>query len=282
MPDKAESIIQRIGEAFKDVNGIDAVVLGGSRATGTAHEGSDIDIGIYYDAASFDLLSFRENAVSLDDKHREDAVTKLGEWGPWINGGGWLTIGGMAVDLLFKDTIKVIRVIDECIDGCVTIDYQCGHPFGYVNAIYMGEVAYCKVLSSCNDIIEQQKERLSEFPQRYRKAVLERFLWEGGFSQFCGRKAIDKADILYAAGSLFRSAMCLLQVLYAVNGMYMLNEKGSLQRLLKQESAYIPQNFVMDIEAAISGLTKDTIEACFDAIQSQYDQIALYCENLIL
>lgn len=55
MPNKTENILTQIIHAFNGVDGIDAIVLGGSHATGTANKDSDIDIGIYYDEASFDL-----------------------------------------------------------------------------------------------------------------------------------------------------------------------------------------------------------------------------------
>lgn len=271
--EKAENILTQIVHVFSGVTGIDAIVLGGSRATGTASKDSDIDIGIYYDKALFDLSSFKQKAVSLDDEHRKNVITDPDDWGPWINGGGWLNIDGIAVDILFRDTHKVITVIDDCINGKISIDYQCGHPFGFVNSIYMGEVAYCKILSTNNNIILEQKKRLVEFPENYQRASIEKFLWECEFSQQCGRKAIGKEDILYAAGSLFRCAVSLILVLYAINRMYMLNEKGSLGRLLKQKEAYIPKDFVNDIEAALSGLKKDTIQACFDRIQVQYNEI---------
>ena len=274
--DKTEKIIPQIVHAFNGVPGIDAIVLGGSRATGTANKDSDIDIGIYYDRTLFDLSSFKQKGISLDDEHRKKVITDPGEWGPWINGGGWLNIEGIAVDILFRDTRKVITVIDDCINGKISIDYQCGHPFGFVNSIYMGEVAYCKILNSNNSLISEQKKRLIEFPENYRKTSIEKFLWECEFSEQCGRKAIGKGDILYAAGSLFRCAVSLLQVLYAINRMYMLNEKGSLGRLLRQKDAYIPKDFVNDVEAALYGLRKDTIQACFDRIQVQYNEIFRY------
>lgn len=280
MPDKIENILTQVVHAFNGISGIDAIVLGGSRATGTASEASDIDIGIYYDEKVFDIKSFKLKAASLDDDRRIDAITDLGAWGPWINGGGWLKIDGVAVDILFKNTRKVIAVIDDCLNGKLTIDYQCGHPFGFVNSIYMGEVAYCKILSSNNEIIAEQKNRLREFPETYRQAVINRFLWECDFSLMCGRKAIDKADIIYVAGSLFRCAGCLLQVLYAVNGMYMLNEKGSLARLLKQPNAYVPENFASDIQSALSGLREDSLQAGFDKMQEQYNTVLRKCNSV--
>lgn len=72
------------------------------------------------------------------------------------------------------------------------------------------------------------------------------------------------------------TAVSLLQVLYAINGMYMLNEKSSLGRLLKQKEAFIPKNSVNDVEAALSGLSKNTIQDCFDRIQAQYNEIFSY------
>jgi predicted nucleotidyltransferase len=87
MTDNIENILTRLIQAFSGVAGIDAIVLGGSRATGTANKDSDIDIGIYYDEASFDLSSFRQKAESLDDEHRTNIIADPGEWGPWINGG---------------------------------------------------------------------------------------------------------------------------------------------------------------------------------------------------
>ena len=44
-----ESLIQDIVDEIKNVSGVKAIVIGGSRARGTNHSASDIDLGIYYD-----------------------------------------------------------------------------------------------------------------------------------------------------------------------------------------------------------------------------------------
>lgn len=56
---KIESILESIVNAFKTVEGVDAIVLGGSRATKTENEFSDIDIGIYYNE-EFDIETFKK------------------------------------------------------------------------------------------------------------------------------------------------------------------------------------------------------------------------------
>lgn len=58
-------------------------MAGGSRATKTENEFSDIDIGIYYNE-EFDLSAFKKIASELDNEHREDCITNLGDRGPWI------------------------------------------------------------------------------------------------------------------------------------------------------------------------------------------------------
>jgi hypothetical protein len=39
------------------------------------------------------------------------SLTAIGDWGPWINGGAWLTVEGKRVDLLYRELDKVRSVI---------------------------------------------------------------------------------------------------------------------------------------------------------------------------
>lgn len=268
---KIEAILTSVVDAFKNVKGVEAIVLGGSRATKTENEFSDIDIGIYYNE-KLDLSTLKKIASELDDEHREDCITNLGDWGPWINGGGWLKVDNIPVDILFRDTRKVTQCIEDCKKGIITIDYQCGHPFGFMNSIYMGEIFSCKILYSNSNRIQQLKDSLKIFPPTYKNASIQKFLWECEFSLMCGKKAIKKNDIVYASGSIFRSAMCLIYVLYAANEMYSINEKGSLDRLIKKDNVVLPMNFQETIEKAIS-IDKNNLSAAFDEMDKLYSAI---------
>ena len=88
-----QELMMTITQQLQQVAGIAGVVLGGSRARGTHTEQSDIDLGLYYHSKTpLDLSALRHLATQLDDRHLDDVITDLGEWGPWINGGGWLRI----------------------------------------------------------------------------------------------------------------------------------------------------------------------------------------------
>jgi len=76
-----EGLLDEISRELEGIPGIIGIVLGGSRARGTHHEKSDIDIGIYYDE-TLDIGELNKVAAKLDDEHRENLVTQIGGWGP--------------------------------------------------------------------------------------------------------------------------------------------------------------------------------------------------------
>jgi predicted nucleotidyltransferase len=226
---QVESLIQQIVAEVERVEGVKGIVLGGSRARGTHTSSSDIDLGIYYHPDSPpDLNHLSEIATQLDDEHRADVITNTGGWGPWINGGGWLKVQSIPVDFLYRDLKKVTGIIEDCLNGKVEIFYQPGHPFGFLSSIYLAEVAVCQPLWDPDGLIAELKSKVLPYPDALQKALIQKFAWEVNFSIDIARKSIERADVTYAAGCCFRIVMCMLQVLFALNKTYWLNEKGAV------------------------------------------------------
>jgi predicted nucleotidyltransferase len=221
-----EHVALRVGQ----IEGVVAVALGGSLARHEAHPDSDVDLGIYYrpeDPPSVEEL--RRLAEELDDRHPQDAATNLGEWGPWINGGAWLWIGGQRVDWLYRDLDRVEEVFSECRAGRSTCHYQPGHPHGFHNHIYMGEVHFCRPLFDPENELVALKGQTTEYPPRLRAAIVEKYLWEAQFALESGGKSAGRGDVFYVSGCAFRCVACLVQVLFALNESYFVNEKGSVE-----------------------------------------------------
>lgn len=277
---EVEVIIDKIINSLKKVNGIEAIVLGGSRAKGSFTEKSDIDIGIYYsDSSKLDLESLNRIATELDDMHRSNLITKVGEWGPWINGGGWLNIDRMATDFLLRDFNKVSSVIDECLNKKITIDYQPGHPHGFVNTIYAAEVFYCKELYDNNHIIKKLKDKITPYSLTIKTGIIDKFLWEAGFSCAIASKSIAKKDIVYASGCFYRVASCLIQVVYALNETYIMNEKGALANTYTFK--LIPKDFKNKVENIFSSLTMEpeNMKNLIDQLVSIVKEVEELCKE---
>lgn len=237
-----DRLLADLTEVLSTVPGVRAIALGGSRARGTATPHSDYDIGLYYDGASpIDVTALGRVAAEIDDRGEAATVTPIGGWGPWIDGGGWLVIEEMRVDLLYRDLARVGRAIDACHAGRVDIAYQPGHPHAFVSTIYMGEVALCKVLHDPDGALAALHVRTTPYPAALKAALRQRFEWEAHFSLENAEKSTARRDTAYIAGCVFRSVACLCQTLYAINGVYLLNEKGAVAgvtRLARKPAAF--------------------------------------------
>lgn len=223
------ALVESIVERLQRVDGVTAIVLGGSRARGTHTARSDVDLGIYYHPDQpLDLKALDQLAAELDDRHVSGLLTPIGGWGPWINGGGWLTVQAQPVDFLYRDLSRAAACIEACCSGQVEIVYQPGHPHGFVSSIYMAEVALCRILWEADGRLSALKRRTQPYPEPLQRALLAKFAWEIDFSLRIARKAVERADVAYAAGCCFRCTACLLQVLFALNEHYWMNEKGAV------------------------------------------------------
>lgn len=217
-------------EALKTVPGIRAIVLGGSRARGSEDLASDADVGLYYDPEYPLAIEVLDKVVSEhDDRKQSGLVTAIGGWGPWINGGGWLQIDGSAVDLLYRETVQVESVINHSIAGHFEMIYRPGHPLGFFSSIYAGEIAICEPLWDPLGWVANNKRRVTEYPEALRRELVRHFGFEAGFNILIAEKPAKRSDISYVAGCLFQVVGALLMILFALNRVYWLNEKGALK-----------------------------------------------------
>ena len=216
-------------ERLRPVAGVAAIVLGGSRARGTATPRADVDLAVYYAPdVPLDLDALQRVAQAVDEEHRPNVLTGIGGWGPWINGGGWLQVRGTPVDLLYRDVHQVAAAIERCRSGEVTIAYQPGHPHGFLTSIYLAEVALCRIEWDPRDVVQALKAQTTPYPPFLKQALIEKFFWEAGFALENARKGVPYVDLAYVSGCCFRSVSCLVQTLFALNERYWMNEKGAV------------------------------------------------------
>jgi hypothetical protein len=224
-----DPVVEAVTKALAPIPAVSALTLGGSRARGAAGPNSDYDFGLYYEPDAPPAIDQLVAALSpIVDHPPGCALTPIGGWGPWINGGGWLKIGGRKVDLLYRDLVKVRVVVAECKAGRVTIDYQPGHPHGFCSAILMGEAAFGRSLFDRLSALAAIKRDALPYPDSLRQALIAKFHWEIVFAIENAELAISRGEATHIAGCVYRALCCLAQVLFALNRRYLINEKGAL------------------------------------------------------
>jgi len=245
-----DALLARLVRAFGGVPGVRAIVLGGSRARDEAAPHSDYDIGLYYeDEHPIDVGRLAKAAMTLPGV-ASSSVTAIGEWGPWINGGAWLTVEGTRVDLLYRSLDKVRAVIEACHAGKIERVYQPGHPHAFVSSIYMGEVALARMLWDPDSVLTSLKRQCDPYPAALGEALIRTFFWEAKFALENAAHGRGRDDPAYVAGCAFRCVACLCQALFAQNRVYFLNEKGAPAAV--ERLAVKPRDFAARVRRAVA------------------------------
>jgi hypothetical protein len=146
-------------------------------------------------------------------------------------------------------------VLDDCAAGRTTCDYQPGHPHGFHSHMYAGEVHHGLALHDPDGALEERQARTSPYPPALAATIVRRYRWEAGFAVTTAAGAAGRGDLAYVSGCLFRAVACLVQVLFAANGRWFENEKGSVA-----EAAALPRTpagFAAAVDAVLSGLRPD-------------------------
>ena len=180
--------------------------------------------------------------------------------GKWVNGGGWLIIDGYHVDFILRDVERVENVITECQEGNISAHYQTGHPHAYINVMYMGELAVCKILWDKQGHIAARKSVAEQYPPKLKKAILGFFGFEAGFSLMFAESNAKKNDVYYVTAHIVRAISALNQVLFAVNEEYCLNEKKAVSMI--DRFNIHPFGYQDKVNSIFAAVGTDSTNAC--------------------
>jgi hypothetical protein len=232
LPPGKRDVLNAAIEGLKRVSNVAALVLGGSYARGVAHEGSDVDIGIYYrEAAALPVQEVRAVAESIRAPGTEPVVTELYGWGPWVNGGAWIQTPATKVDFVYRNLDQVCSVIEEGQRGVWRHDYDQQPPYGFRSVVYFAETHFCIPLYDPLGEIGLLKRAIATYPEPLKRRIVEDGLWGAEFSMWSGRGFAASADVYNAAGCLTRAAQYIAHAIYAINDEYFLNDKQATTML---------------------------------------------------
>ncbi len=216
-------------EALTKIKGVEAVVLGGSYARGSASDASDVDLGIYYSEKMPPLINELQNLAKQFDANA--VATNFYEWGPWVNGGAWLNTQIGEVDWLYRNLDQVHKVIAEARLGRFIWDFRQQPPYGYFSVMYLADLQQSIPLHDPKGIFAGLKEATKEYPEPLRQAILQEHLWSVEFSNYNAKKLARRGCLYATAGCITRIAAELTQVLFALNKVYFASEKEAFKTI---------------------------------------------------
>ena len=238
------------------VDGVIGVVLGGSRARGEHTDDSDVDLGIYY-RGDLDVAALA--AIARDVAGPDAEVSEPGDWGPWVDGGGWLVIGGVHVDWLYRDVDRVREAWTRAHRGAYDWNRQVGHALGVPDFAYVGELALGMVLADPEHELGSLRDAIT-YPDALAAGLVQN-LWEAEFLVTVAAKATGRGDAAYVALCLSRALLLCAHALHGHDRRWLTNEKGAIAAAGRLPST--PAGFSQRAQALLGGLgrTPDELTA---------------------
>jgi hypothetical protein len=206
------------------IEGVEAVLLGGSRARGDHLPGSDYDLGLYY-RPSLDVAGLGRLAREVAGPAAE--VTEPGGWGPWVDGGGWLDVNGVRVDWIYRDVDRVQQAWADALAGRFAFHRQPGHQLGVPDFAYVGEVALGVVLVDLGGEVTALHTAAGSYPEALTATLVEG-LWEPAFELEGAGKATARGDTVYIASVVSHALLLCAHALHGRAGRWLINEKGAI------------------------------------------------------
>jgi hypothetical protein len=206
--------MREIAERLATIPGVEAVTLGGSRATGTATDDSDWDFGLYYrdtiDPADVRALGW------------PGTVFAPGDWGHIVNGGAWLQVDGTAVDLVYRDLDQVERWTAEAEAGRFQVQREVGYVAGIATYVLAGELAI-------NEVLHGELPRPT-FPDRLRATAPPFWANLAKGALHIGTVHARRGDRVACLANLTQTVLATAQSHLAAAGEWALNEKRIVDR----------------------------------------------------
>jgi Nucleotidyltransferase domain len=255
-----------LAERVAAVPGVLGVVLGGSRARDAHTPESDTDLGLYYrEPLDVDRLDRLAKSIAGPSA----LITAVGGWGPWVDGGGWLKLDGEAVDWIYRDLDRVAEVWAEASMGRYGFHQQTGHPLGFPDHAYAGELALSRILADPGGELAALQAQVRVYPEKLSDALISG-LWEADFLIAAARKAVSRGDSAYVAGCLFRVVGVCAHALHGAARQWLINEKGAVAAAARLPGA--PRRFRERVDAAFGGVDGDPLHLT-EAIDTAADLV---------
>lgn len=249
--------INDIFNEFSACEEVEAIALGGSRASEAYDERSDYDVYVYL-------------TNPLAEKRREEifakycAVTEIGNhyWEPEDN----CTLkNGIDIDVIYRNIDDFSAGISATVDGCAAAN-------GYTTCMWHN-LLNSKIIFDRSDRLSALKKRYDiPYPKALRKNIIERNmkLLSGALPSYDMqiKKAAARDDTVSVNHRTAEFLASYFDVIFALNGLTHPGEKRLVQ-LCRERCAALPENFEENLEKLFSEMFYGDVSKCISDIVNE-------------
>jgi hypothetical protein len=275
LPEQKRMLVEQLVEKLGRLPGMSAIVLGGSYASGTFHEASDIDLGLYYyEASPFPIAEIRQIAMDIST-HGPPTVTDFYGWGAWVNGGAWIHTPVGKIDFLYRNLDQVQQTIAGAQQGISHHDYDQQPTHGFYSVIYLAETQICIPLYDPEKIITRLKRSIEVYPPRLKQKVIADSLWAAEFTLLHAINFAAQADIYNTVGCLTRVTSNITQALFALNERYFMRDKKVLETIAQFTN--LPAGYIQQINRILAcpGATAEELTRSVTELEQAWRDVVL-------
>lgn len=271
-----QRLLDDITDELKQVDGVKAIVLGGSHAIGMETESSDLDIGIYYSEHNpIDIEKIKKVARKVAD-NEQPTVTGFYEWGPWVNGGAWINTENGEVDFLYKNIEQITKTIVNAKNGIWENNFEQQPPYGFSSIIFLSETQNCLPLYDPESIIMELKESVKQYPIKLKQSITQQSLWSAEFTIWQAEKFASKNDTYNTLGCLTRATKSIITTLFAINEIYPMGDKRAVSIL--EQAKIRPKSLTSKIDLILC-CNKDTLIDNVLQLKNLFEEIVIFADG---
>lgn len=257
--------VNRLFDELGSIPQVEAIALGGSRATGRNDEKSDYDVYVYI-------------TDEISEQQRRNVLEKYCRYME-IGNSFWeleddVTLNdGIDMDIIYRNRKDFANMVSSVVDDCVAWN-------GYTTCMWHNLITSKIVLDKNGKLKELQEKYRIPYPKKLKENIVSNNmkLLSGMLPSFDLqiKKAENRGDFVSVNHRVTEFLACYFDIIFALNEMTHPGEKR-MQQVCSKECKVLPSHFDENLNKLFEGMFRENI---FSVISDMTVEIKKICEIL--
>ena len=260
-------MLVRVEDLFEELSNIpqvEAIALGGSRATGRNDEKSDYDVYVYL-------------TESIDESVRKSILNKYCRYME-IGNSFWeleddVTLNdGIDMDIIYRNLTDFENMISSVVDDCVSWN-------GYTTCMWHNLITSRIVFDKNGKLTALQEKYKIPYPQKLKENIISNNmkLLSGMLPSFDMqiKKAENRGDLVSVNHRVTEFLASYFDIIFALNEMTHSGEKR-MQSICSKECRILPEKFDENLNRLFPGMFREDISPVICEMVEEMKKIVVY------